>query len=362
MNNSNEATQGYNPTAMFSQLLNSSNMGTVKAPKWLVKGMVEQNKVSCVFGPSGSFKSFVMLDMGLSIASGKDFHGRPTEQGSVLYVCGEGKEGINKRIKAWEQENNNNESVNNFFVTPTPIALNTAIGMDMMNAYLDGIKEATGAYPVKIIIDTLDRNFEGDENSSQAMSGFVTALTNIRIKTEASVAVVHHTGKGNSDTARGSNVLRSGMDTEIKIFKDDNANVIIENTKMKDEKDGGSITMRYKVVKVGHDEKYNEEITSVVLYTNIKAEKIKKRIEQLESEIDEIKVPFKNQRVVLAEALMLSDDENQVSTETLVQHMVSLGKTRKQTREALNGLSSKGHLVFDKDMISNLPSRQAKII
>lgn len=341
LTNQEKAEPKYAPSAMFSSLLTSGSMGIVKSPEWLIKGIIEKNKVSCVFGPSGSFKSFLMLDMGLCIASGKQFHGKPTESGSVLYICGEGKEGINKRIKAWELQNNQGSPVENFFVTPMPIAINTPNGQEMLNAYLDGIKEATGSFPAKIIIDTLDRNFEGDENSSQAMSSFVDALAGIRIKTEACVTVVHHTGKGNSDSARGSNVLRSGVDTEIKVSKDDNGNIIVENTKMKDEKDGGQISMRMKIVKVGFDEKYSEDITSVVLFANVKDQEVADKVEKINAAQSSSLGLGKIQKEVLKQLMIIAEGSSQVGFEGFCEHMKSCGRNKKQTKEALSGLQSK---------------------
>lgn len=356
MNTQYQESQKYNPSDIFKTLRTSSMMGEVQNPNWLIKGVVESNKVTSIFGPSGSFKSFAVLDMGLSIASGKDFHGIQTEndkEQSVLYICGEGLEGINKRVKAWQQEHNNSENVDNFFVTPAPIALNTVDGEAFIIAMLDGIKEATGTYPVQIIIDTLDRNFTGDENSSAAMSGFVDVLTKMRIKTEASVIVVHHTSKSNPDEARGSNVLRSGMDTEIRIKRDDKDNVYFENTKMKDEKDGGAIIFRHKVIKVGYDNRYNEDITSVVLVKNSKAEQAKAKVESIDQKDSFGQVSYnglgKNQKDVLRTLIMNADNNRQVAKGEVT---ALSGKTTKQVREALAGLESKGIISVDSKIIT----------
>ena len=46
-------------------------------------------------------KTFVALDMALSIAKGLPFHGLPTKQGAVAYIAGEGARGLLGRIEAW---------------------------------------------------------------------------------------------------------------------------------------------------------------------------------------------------------------------------------------------------------------------
>jgi RecA-family ATPase len=53
-----------------------------------------------IFGASVGGKSFVVLDMAYCIAAGIPYHGRFTKKTGVLYVCGEGHSGLQKRIKA----------------------------------------------------------------------------------------------------------------------------------------------------------------------------------------------------------------------------------------------------------------------
>ena len=56
-----------------------------------------------LFGESGSGKSFVAIDMGLSIAYGleKWFFDKRIIQGKVIYFCREGVNGVRKKIRAW---------------------------------------------------------------------------------------------------------------------------------------------------------------------------------------------------------------------------------------------------------------------
>lgn len=338
----------YDPSLMFGALMTSESMGEVKAPDWLIDTVLEKDKISCVFGPSGSFKSFVILDAALSIANGVDFNGLETEQGSVLYVCGEGLSGINKRVKAWEIEKNNGQTSQNFYATQTPILLNTPDGQEMLDAYLEGIKEHTGSYPAQIIFDTLDRNFSGDENSSSQMSEFVTALTNIRVKTKASVVVVHHTSKSNPDEARGANVLRSGMDTEIRIKKDDNGKIYFENTKMKDEADGSAIIFSHKVVNVGFDQKKGRNITSVVIEKDKKAESAVSIVEKIDNEEKSMKTGLgKHQKDTLTSLVSSIDATGEIGYEEFLLIMKQQGKTGKQVKEALQGLHNKGHVTLN---------------
>ena len=70
--------------------------------KWLLKGVMEENSINGLFGPSGEKKSFVVIDMALHILNGKDWYGHKVKQkdATVLYIAGEGAAGINLRVNA----------------------------------------------------------------------------------------------------------------------------------------------------------------------------------------------------------------------------------------------------------------------
>ena len=72
-------------------------------PQFLIEGIIPLQCFSAVVGPSYSFKTFIALDMALSVAAGLPFHGMDVKQGTVIYVNGEGRHGIMMRINAWCQ-------------------------------------------------------------------------------------------------------------------------------------------------------------------------------------------------------------------------------------------------------------------
>ena len=67
------------------------------AHEWLVKGMLTRGERSMMVGPSQSGKSFVAIDMALSIARGVEYFGRKTLRGGVVYQAGEGGRSISSR-------------------------------------------------------------------------------------------------------------------------------------------------------------------------------------------------------------------------------------------------------------------------
>jgi AAA domain len=74
-----------------SRFIRLSAMGDhPPAVDWLIEDYLERDTVTQLFGDPGSGKSFIALDMALSIATGQEWHGHATKSGPVFYIAGEG--------------------------------------------------------------------------------------------------------------------------------------------------------------------------------------------------------------------------------------------------------------------------------
>ena len=74
-------------------------------PKWVIKGICEEDSLIGIFGPAKSGKSFITVDMACCVATGKDYHEKKSTEGLVLYLAGEGHRGLSRRLLAWEAVN-----------------------------------------------------------------------------------------------------------------------------------------------------------------------------------------------------------------------------------------------------------------
>ena len=63
--------------------------------------MLDQGTTALLYG-EGHAKTFIALDWAASVATGRHWQGRTTEQRRVLYVAGEGAFGFKGRVDAWE--------------------------------------------------------------------------------------------------------------------------------------------------------------------------------------------------------------------------------------------------------------------
>src|SRR5262249_6897101 len=144
------------------------------AVNWLIKPYLDMGSLGVIFGEPESMKTFLAIDMGLCIATGRDWHGAPVRNtGAVFYIAGEGFGGLPKRLRAWSEFNKIDLQKIPFFVSnrATQILIEDSI-QEVIHS-IEMLKKEHGT-PILIIIDTLNRNFgPGDENKTEHMTTFV---------------------------------------------------------------------------------------------------------------------------------------------------------------------------------------------
>jgi hypothetical protein len=220
--------------------------------QWVVEGVIPQDAIGAIFGPSGSHKTFVALDLIGAVGTATPWHGRRIRQpGAVAYICGEGAAGIGNRMAAWSIKRGVPLDGAPIYVSRTAAPLLDGVAMDGLLADLGGIRERLSL----VVVDTLARNFgDGDENSASDMGRFVGACDRIRQATGATVMLVHHTGHGNKERARGSSALYAALDFELGVAMDPGGLVVVQGTKSKDAEQAEKIVLRPLRVPLGTDD------------------------------------------------------------------------------------------------------------
>ena len=198
--------------------------------RFLIDRIMPQNCLSAVVGPSYSFKTFIALDMALSVAAGLPFHGMDTQQGTVIYVNGEGRYGIMTRINAWCQSKSLDPADLPFILSKTPINLRDAAEVAKLLAIYENVPDVR-----MIVIDTLNRNAGGmNENAPVDMAEFVNACSAMVHHFDCAVCVIHHTGKDVNGGARGHSSFYAALDTELSVKKLGDHDVQMICSKQKD--------------------------------------------------------------------------------------------------------------------------------
>jgi hypothetical protein len=233
------------------------------APRFLIRPLLETDSLALVFGDPGCGKSFLALDMSACVALGAVFHGYEVESGPVVYIAGEGHNGLSRRIRAWEIHNQASLRNAPLYVSSGPAALCQSTAAHEVARAVDEIASENGP-PVLVVVDTVARNFgPGDENATQDMTAFIQAVDMIRAKHRATVLLVHHTGHNDKTRARGAMALKGALDAEYRMGRDESGVIRVEATKMKDAPHPEPLAFRLRTVEL--DIASDESITSAVL-------------------------------------------------------------------------------------------------
>lgn len=206
----------------------------IRPPEWIIDGLLPSEGYAMMYGQPGTFKTFVALDMALSIATG--FPVNPiwtvSKPGPVLYVAGEGRSGISNRIKGWEQLHWAGEEVENFVLAdPVPLVSEEREG------FYEGAKEMYPNGYRLVVLDTVGRAMQGlNENAQENASAFTQLVQEIQFYTGATVLALHHTGHdGKTSRPRGSSVFGADVDAMFSLErKDKSLSVLFSNPKQKD--------------------------------------------------------------------------------------------------------------------------------
>ena len=232
--------------------------------RWLIRNMLEERGITMVYGGSNSGKTFVVLDMLLSLSTGqRQWFSHKARKAETLYLCGEGRAGLKARIAAWIQVHGG-ISTGSFGVGKGPRQLNEESDF----AYVMEQIDASGMHPDVIAIDTLSRFFMGNENQAEDMNGFIAALIRLSEKYDAAILLIHHTGVSEEaqTRARGSSALRGAVDTEILIEKNASGSLTLSQTKQRDAELIEPMHLRLRSVEIeGWTDDDGEPVRSAVL-------------------------------------------------------------------------------------------------
>lgn len=169
----------------------------------IIEGVFPYGTVNVMYGPPGSYKSFIALDWAKHIAAGTALpllggSGRfvPPRPLKVLYVAAEGIGGLTKRIRAAGMENSE------VLIYDGKVDL-----ADPEAAELLKVKLVELGIDV-VFFDTFRKSAVGmEENSSGEVSKVMGRLENWTIKHDIVSVLIHHSNRGERGDFRGSSAI-----------------------------------------------------------------------------------------------------------------------------------------------------------
>lgn len=253
-----------------NRFLSIDDLTHLPSPQWLIEGLFEVNSLVMVAGPPASFKSFLAIDWVLSIATGRKWNGKHTVPAKVLYLLGEGKASLLKRLEAWCHYHRVTAAERallaiNFRVTFDVPQLASKSSVDNMLAGL----VAEDFQPNVIVVDTFARSFVGlDENSQRDTGLWIESADRLR-QLGYTVIFLHHTAKNTEFGLkyRGSTAIMGAMDTAFTLQKDKDVRSLskLECVKQKDHDEGDPLYFQRVIVRPNPSEE-----GSIVLIPSVK--------------------------------------------------------------------------------------------
>ena len=261
--------------------LKVSDIQNLADPQWLVNELIPEDSFSVIYGPPGSTKSFLALDLACCIATGLSWQQQPVREGKVMVCVGEGLRGLKWRIESWmlahPEADADKLEENLQIIEDVPHLLEKADTAMLLNTAIE-MHEESDADLKLFVIDTLARALVGgDENSAQDVGRAIDACEKVRKATGATALVVHHSGvEGTRE--RGSTALRGAADTSIQVAHDETQRITTVSVKKIKDGEGGK-SYRLALAKYGHSVVLSEALSGIEPYRSsnhpFRAEKTK---------------------------------------------------------------------------------------
>ena len=331
------------------KLLSIADLKNMPPVKWLINDVITSHGLSVLYGAPGVGKSFIAIDMALSIAYGRDWHDKTVDGGLVLYIAGEGVGGLGKRVKAW-QSHYNLEDDAPFLVLPLAVQFREQADIDKLIETISAIEGKIKC----VVIDTVARSMVGmEENSSTEIGIFVSACDSIKQMFDCAVLAIHHSGKDASRGMRGSNALLGAVDTSL-MLKKSGDNIVLNTEKQKD-------------AEPIDDMAFALEQVALIGETSAVVKRVEKKVEQKkEKALNENEIELHNLMVELLDRY----NTNSISEKVLnrehrllwkgngkEEYYSQPSKERTDTREAMNGYylkKEKDKWIIIRDLDGNL--------
>lgn len=249
----------------------------------LISGMLETASVSLLYGMSGTGKTFISLDLALSIAHGIPWMGRIVKQGYVIYVNTEGGRGLKKRLKAWYIEHEGLDPSPNFNVIPWSLSLK-----DNMSDLIETI-ESLDEPPVLIVLDNFSMCAPGvNQNLQEEVTALFNPLHALASEYSSHIMVIHHTNK--EGDVNGTMAFRNHVDFMNELKKDDRADknspITLRSEKTRDDEGFKDIKVELKQVPLYVDEKSMREVSSCVVVLSAAPAKTPELPDNLQNMLD----------------------------------------------------------------------------
>ena len=236
------------PPGILGQVLSRSELAGLPKPEPLIDEWLDLREVVTMSGDTGTYKTFIVLGMGCSIATGKPWLGGRKVRGGpfpVLFVIGEGGGGLDDRITAWEQEHG---------VTVPDAMLTVSLRPESINSpkFWEAVTEEAIEKGAKFVALDTYSSLAPDADEVKDSAKVIRWMTDLAVAIGGTVVLLHHTGWVFKDRSRGGSQLEANPDSVIITEKPKDAEWSdprsIWRKKAKETEDGAKLWLALKPV------------------------------------------------------------------------------------------------------------------
>jgi len=196
--------------------------------RWLIQDLWTDQAVGILGGPAKACKSWLGLEMALSVASGVACLGRfpVRETGRVLvYMAEDALPAVRERVQALCHARDIDMSRLELYLIDTPsIRLDLEDHQTRLRLTIDRLK------PKLLLLDPLVRLHRSDENSAMEMARVLGFLRELQRTFSLALVLVHHTSKKHQvqlgQALRGSSDIHAWTDSSLFLQKKGNSLIL----------------------------------------------------------------------------------------------------------------------------------------
>lgn len=207
--------------------------------KYIVESIFEEATLNMLYGPPGSFKSFVAADLTACIAGNKPWLKPDDDSSGCFFKVSHVKamwidfdNGTSRTLERFgvlgQTHDINPKSPLAIYSLPTPpLNAGDAKMMEQLNELItrNGVEF--------VVIDNLGNISGGADENSAAMIPIMDRLRRLTQDTRATILLIHHSRKSNGnnsvragDALRGFSGIEAALDTALKISREENSFVV----------------------------------------------------------------------------------------------------------------------------------------
>lgn len=232
--------QEQEPSRFARTIMRRSQLRNLPPVEPLIEGVISLRSTVMLVGSTGAGKTFLTVSWACAIGTGTAWLGRPVHRARVLYTVGEGANGLDDRVGAWEQAWGVKVGDDDVIFSIRPASLTE------VDTWVEMRATAAALGCRVVVLDTFS-SLAPDADETKDAATVLRRMADLAAAIDGTVILVHHPGWGDVTRARGGSQLEANAD-EVLILHGTNTDpmIALERKKVKEGVAGDKTWLRRK--------------------------------------------------------------------------------------------------------------------